>query len=199
MKKLILLLSIASLGLMSCSSYKVASFAVDKSADYSKYKSFAYAPVDINKLPKPFTMAHVIVIQQAITKQMTLRGFTLALEGTKADLVINLGVMLTVDKDATATTTGFGGVAPFYWGAPMGYAWGAYPWTATTQISYNYYINGTLLFDLIDAAKNTMLWHGSVTGVLDATNSADKREQNLDKAMNALFAQFPVPAPIVKK
>ncbi len=198
MKK-ILFLCIAAIGLMSCSSFKVASFVVDKSADYSKYKTFGYAKVDVNKIPKPFTMAHVIVIQQSITKQMVERGFSLAPEGENPDLTINLGVMLTVDKTATATTTGYGGgVAPYYWGARMGYAWGAYPWMATTQISYDTYVNGTLLFDLVDTKGNSMLWHGSVTKILDAASNTEKREQNLDKAMNALFDKFPVPAPAKK-
>ncbi len=197
MKK-ILLLCVVAIGLMSCSSYKVASFVVDKTADYSKYKTFGYAKVDPDKLPKPFTMSHVIVIQQSITKEMIKRGFTLVPDGTTPDLSINLGIMLTIDKDATATTTGYGGAMPYYWGS-RGYTWGAYPWMATTQINVNTYVNGTLLFDLVDQTKNTMLWHGSVTKVLDATNSTDKREQNLDKAMDALFAKFPVPAPAVKK
>ncbi len=192
MKKFVLFFAAAAF-LASCATYNVSAILPDKSVNMAQYKTYSYMDIDQSKLPQSVSIAHVALIKSALDKQMAARGYKLTTTGT-SDLLINLGIFLKYDKEADATTTfnmPGGWYGPYgYWG-PMNYGWGS----ANTHVDINTYTTGTLLVDMVDPRKNELVWHGSVSHVLEQATNQAKAEENLDKAMVALFKDYPVAAP----
>jgi Domain of unknown function (DUF4136) len=50
---------------------------------------------------------------------------------------------------------------------------------------------GTLVVDMYDRANKQLVWSGRVTKTLDTSANQEKKQKNLDKAMQKLFKKFP--------
>jgi hypothetical protein len=173
MKKLILFFLVA-LSLTSCSSINV-SYDVDKDANFSAYKTYAYTPEalalgigDINRDR----------LLKAIDAEMTARGFT---KSDSPDALVDLIVKAQERTQATATNTG-GYYGRYGWGGGMG----------TTTINYDQYVDGTLFVNFVDKSTEKMVWQGRATKTLDENASPQKRESNINNAVKMIFAKFPV-------
>ena len=65
--------------------------------------------------------------------------------------------------------------------------WGGGMGTATSStISV-----GTLVLDIYDPSSKKLVWTGRVTKTLDPGNNQEKKQKNLDKAMQKLLKNFP--------
>ncbi len=196
MKK-ILSLSLVALLLWACgTTYEASSFLVDKTADFTHYKTYGFVAIDQTKLPPQVTMAHVELIRQAVATELELRGLqTVTADTLQPDLAINLGMYIQNKYEANATTNAYpmgGGPYRYYWSG-MNY------WTADTQVDVETYKEGTLMVDVIDLAAKKILWHGSVTGVMEDVFKENTAQANLKKACDMMFANFPIPAPAPEK
>jgi hypothetical protein len=50
---------------------------------------------------------------------------------------------------------------------------------------------GTLVLDMYDPSTKKLVWTGRATKTLDPGNSQEKKQKNLDKAMQKLLKNFP--------
>ena len=50
---------------------------------------------------------------------------------------------------------------------------------------------GTLVLDMYDRAIKKLEWTGSVTKTIDPGNNQEKKQKNLDKAMQKLLKNYP--------
>ncbi len=161
----------------ACSSLKVT-YDYDKQIDFSQYKTYAYSE-DSQKLPVGDLNRSRII--NAVDTEMAAKGFT---KSDNPDVLIDMHVKAEQKTEATATTTGpgYGG----YYGR-FGYAGGF----STTQINYNDYIEGTLFINMVDAAKEHIVWQGRATKTIDEDASTEKREQNINYAVKQIFMKYP--------
>jgi hypothetical protein len=68
--------------------------------------------------------------------------------------------------------------------------WGGYPQEVETV---NYQV-GTLAIDLVDAAKQQLVWQGTAEGRI-SKKAMENPGPAIDSVVSEIFAKYPVPAP----
>jgi hypothetical protein len=124
-------------------------------------------------------------VESAIDREMGARGFV---RSANPDLKINFNI---AKRDKVTTTPGFGYDAGFG-GWRRGYGWGL---GVGTRGDVETVTEGTLTVDLVDRAKNELVWSGSAVRTLNA-KILDQPRQAIDQAVNLIFAKFPGPGPV---
>lgn len=164
---------------VGCSTVKVA-YDYDKQADFSKYKTYTISEetmkmAGVNQLNRDR-------IVNAVEAAMATKGFTKA---ENADVILDIRIKGEEVQTATATTSGG-------YGAGYGYGrWGYGGGFSTTTVNYDKYVEGTLFITLVDKATEKIAWQGTGTKTIDENASAEKREQNIDYAVQQIFMNYP--------
>ncbi|HTF16880.1 MAG TPA: DUF4136 domain-containing protein [Chryseolinea sp.] len=161
---------------VACSSV-TTSFDYDKSADFSKYKTYAFTEhtaklPEINQLDRDRVLA-------AVDTEMAKRGYTKA--ESSPDILVD--VFLKTEEEISATATNTGGYGR--WG--YGYGWGG----GTTQVDYNKYTKGTLFISLVDRATEKIAWQGRGSKTLNENVKPERKEENIKSAIAAIFMKYP--------
>lgn len=164
--------------LVSCSSVKT-SYDYDKTADFSKYKTFALTGHS-QEMPEVQSLDRDRVLA-AIETEMGKRGFTKST--TSPDVIVDAFIRTEEEISATATTPGAYG----RWGYGYGYGWGG----GTTYIDYNQYTKGTLFINVIDSGTEKIVWQGRGTKTLNEDVSPERKEINISNAVAAIFMKYP--------
>ncbi len=172
MKKLVVL--IISFAFLGCSTIKVT-YDYDKQADFSKYKTYSFSE-SVNDLGVGDLNRDRMI--KAVENEMAAKGFT---ESSDPDLVVDMHIKAKQMVDATATTTGYGGRWRYGYGGGF----------STTQVSYNEYTEGTLFINLVDMSTEKIVWQGIGTKTLDESANAQKREDNINYAIQQIFTNYP--------
>jgi hypothetical protein len=175
MKKYFILLAVVVVS--ACSSLKVT-YDYDKQADFAKYKTYAYSE-DSQKLPVGDLNRNRIM--SAVDAEMAAKGFS---KSDSPDVLIDMHVRAEQKTEAVANTTG-----PGYYGGPWRYGYGG--GFSTTTINYNDYLEGTLFINMVDAAKQQIVWQGRATKTLDENANAEKRDKNINSAVQQIFSKYP--------
>ena len=153
----------------------------DRSADFSKYKTFAYK-VCMN-IDNPLVDKRIVA---------GLEG-ALALEGlTKADgdADVNVTYHSSTTEDVVIDTTSWGyGYGPGWaWGhGGYGYGYGGGPVSSTTTVRK--YTRGTLVIDIWDARTKELVWRGTASD--SVSDDPQKNEKKVQKALQKLFKLYP--------
>ncbi len=156
--------------IVACSTVEVSS-DFDPAANFSQYKTFAFAPM------KEFNEITAGRIETAITQALEAKGLKKAAD--KPDLAIEVAAKISNQKQINST--GWGG---YGWG---GYGWGGGMSTTTVQdIAV-----GTLLVALVDANTNKLVWRGTATKTLSEGSSGEQKQEALNNAVKKMFAKFP--------
>ncbi len=162
----------------SCSSVKVA-YDYDKQADFTKYKTYAFTE-EVEKMPvEELNRGRIIA---AVEAQLAAKGFT---KSENPDVLIDIFITSKKRTEAVANTSG-GGMHGGYYGR-YGYGGGF----STTTVSYNDYLDGTLLINMVDKSTEKIAWQGRGTKTFDEDASASKREQNINYAVKQIFTNYP--------
>ena len=138
--------------------------------DFSKYHTYKWVTIEGATYPNQIVDAQ---IKQAVDSQLAAKGLTKT-DGDKADLLI--GYQASVSSEKQWNVYGTGG---FRWGGGM----------ATAQQST--IATGTLVLDMYDPASKQLVWTGRASKTLDASANQEKKQKNLDKAMQKLLKNFP--------
>jgi len=165
--------------LVSCSSIKT-SFDYDKHADFTRYKTYSYAR---GARTLPVAKENNVIVLKAIDRELTSRGFTKV--DSAADVVIDLLVRTQ------------GKLTPKDPGTPVwqyGYGYGFGPGFSSTDIDVNEFTEGTLFIIMANPKDDHMLWQGRGTKGLKANATAERMEENINKAVTAIFENFPIKA-----
>ena len=154
------------------------SFDFDKSADFSKFKT--YALKDGTKVGQPLIDNRIVA---AIETELAAKG--LKKSDASSDIVVVYHVAFDKQQDITAYSSGFGGYGGY--GYRYGGGWG----TTTTDVRVNEILVGTLVVDIADSTKKEVVWRGMGVKEIDTQAKADKRDKNISGAVKKIFNNFP--------
>lgn len=158
-----------------CSSISVTS-DYDPGADFISYNTFSiYDGVikDSQLESAPLVKKRVL---EAITNEMQKKGLTLT-DSANAALTIFAQAGTAEKMNVTDYGYGYGG-----W-------WGSYPYGRDIDVSY--YTEASVIIDLVDNAKDEMIWRGIGTGVVQQSGTPEERQQRIDEAIAKILDQYP--------
>jgi uncharacterized protein DUF4136 len=139
--------------------------------NFANYHTYKWVRVEGASYPNQIVDAQ---IKNSIESQLSAKGLTKT-DTDKADLYVTYQV--SVDQQRQWNAYGMGG--GLRWGGGM----------ATAQSST---INiGTLVLDMYDPSTKQLVWTGRATKTINPSNSQEKKQKNLDKAMQKLLKNFP--------
>ncbi|MFV0237939.1 MAG: DUF4136 domain-containing protein [Flavobacteriales bacterium] len=154
----------------SCSPLQVSS-DYDKTANFTQYKTFSFHDKGIEKLQLNSLDKRRVI--NAITVELTAKGMQPAKE--TPDLIVNI---LASNKEKIDVN---------YYNDPY-WGWYHYPWGAN-QAFENRYTEGTLIIDLIDHHKNTLVWQGTGTGF--RVDQIQNKAETIRQAINVIMSHYP--------
>ncbi|MGB2668607.1 MAG: DUF4136 domain-containing protein [Candidatus Acidiferrum sp.] len=139
--------------------------------DFSKYHTYKWVTVEGATYPNQIVDAQ---IKQSVDNQLAAKGLTKT-DADTANLYIGYQVSLNEEKQWNAYGMGGG----LRWGGGM----------ATAQQST--IAIGTLVLDMYDPTTKQLVWTGRASKTLDSSANQQKKQKNLDKAMQKLLKNFP--------
>lgn len=161
--------------LQSCSTISATS-DYDKNADFSAIKSFSiheegFKNLKVNDIDKSR-------IREALVQHLTAKGLTQT--SSQGDVIVNVSAYNKDNVDVNYNSYGWG----MGWGyGGFGMSWG------TSSPSVNQYKVGSLVVDIVDSKKNTLIWQGIANGI--RVEKLDKKQELIDEAMQKVMAKFP--------
>ena len=183
------LFALAILLFSSCAPVLNVTTDYNHSAVFSKYKTFAmYHLADQSSNVSELNKARII---NAVKAQMVKEGFTEV--ASNPDLLVNVTSVLKNDKSLQSTTTGTGGYG--YGGYYRPYGYGGMGMSSTTTQVVNT-ITGSVIIDIVDAAKNDIVWTG--TGNQEIDKPLESPDQFISTTIGKIMATFP-PGKVVPK
>jgi hypothetical protein len=165
---------VAALGFALASataSAQSVTYDYDRSADFSKIKTYAWAPGTYTG--DEFTNRRIAA---AIDSQLAVKGLKKAESTGGADMLVAYQAVLDQDVQINATSSDFGG-----WrvGNRSGSA------RAETIV------NGTLILAMVDGKTDAPLWRGIARKEVDMKASPEKRDRSVNKAVEKLLEHYP--------
>lgn len=158
--------------LSAASSFADVTVDHDKSADFSKYESFAIE--EATPAVNPLMREPMIKVIEA---GLMARGLEKAADGADLEVVIHAS---TDDEiSITADSWGYGGYR----------GWGGWRGWGPTTVNVGYVAVGTLIIDMIDAGSNSLIWRGIATDTVPRKPA--KIEKKIQKAVAKLLRDFP--------
>ena len=183
MKNYIRITSLLVMLVFSQYAFSQISADYDKSVDFSKYKTYTFAPWQkgsdqvVNQIDQG-------TIMTAFKSELGSRGLSMVDSSAGPDLIITFYVVIKNETSTTAYTQYNGGLGLGY-GAAWGYGMGS----ATTTYSEDDYQEGTFVVDFYDAKTKKLLWQGTIQGVV---KKASKRGKTIPKKVSQLMNKYPV-------
>ena len=92
---------------------------------------------------------------------------------------------MSVDKkkELTGYTSGYGGYG--------GYGWRYGGGMTTTNMQVNEILVGTLIIDMASASAKALVWRGVGVKEIDTGAKPDKRDKNINKAVEKILKEYP--------
>lgn len=177
-------LAAALLWLGACQTVPTIRTQSAPNADLGRYRTYEF-------FATPSTDAHgyktitTRTIEDAVDRELGARGLARA---GGADLKVNFNI--TKREKITSTPTAGPAYAVGVGGWRSGYGWGL---GMGTQNEIQTVTEGTLTIDLVDAAKNELVWSGSASRALNA-EVLDQPAKAIDQAVRLIFARYPAAA-----
>ena len=175
---------VAAAALTGCASGPDVRGDYDRSADFSKYKTYNFL-AEKGADGTEFKSIAQQMIQDAAAREMEARGYVKAQD---PDLLLNFKGKLEEKTDIQSTPAPYYGPSFGYrgwYGAPYGaYGYGA------TEVSTRRYNVGTLVMDVIDREKRQAVFQGGLEDVVTSKMMQDK-QGTLTNAVAAIFSQYP--------
>lgn len=193
-------------GMIGCGSYRTVYSTMDKSVDFSQYRTFAWAPDtvrDESKIPDNLAFDNDIVRNNAknyITNNLTKRGLLVNVDSP--DFVLQL-VLLNERKEKIVThynrTHPYMGYYfhspfyfPYYYPYYRYYTWygWSYPpaWEEATTYTKTY-VRGTVIVKMIDRSEQKLVWMGTAEGDIYDPSYI---HYNVHPAIDRIMKLFPV-------
>ena len=168
--------------LLACSSgNKIIHSKVDKSANWTSYKTFRFLDTDASgdTLSADFH-SRIGMLKDAISEELNKSGLTAT--DKNPDLLVNIGIVVKKETQTRTSDIRFDG--PRYMGQ-RNYSWKA------EEIPVGVYRTGTAEIHLIDPKTNTLVWDGAIQGILPEKPA--KIQQAINEGVAELFIKVPLP------
>jgi len=184
MKNLFIAL-LAGILLSSCSGLTVVS-DLDKTVDFTQYKTFEYygwtenSDQILNRFDKER-------IEEAFGNEFLSRNLKIVEKG-QGEIIVSLYIVTQQKTQTTAHTSGMGGGYGGYYGYGPGYGWGG-GHSTTTYSDYDY-TEGTLIVSVFDAKKEQLIWESVGKGTIN--DNPQKREASIGKTVAYIMKEYPV-------
>jgi hypothetical protein len=192
MKTFIQLALMFLIGIAGQHSFAQVTTDVDKTVDFSTYKTYAWLKEDIRVGNNPIYNSQLINrnIRENVEMELAGRDMRLVADTAKPDLLVSFHTY--TEKKHTGYLGGpayFTGGFHRGWGYyPYGYGNWPYAWNSGFR-SYTY-TEGTLIIDLVDARTKQLVWRGSAEGVVDNPNGL---EREIARGVHKIMKQYPAP------
>lgn len=142
-----------ALALTACAPWVKTEF--DPRADFSALKTFAWAAPQRQSVENPILDSELLdsKVQAAVTTALRARGFVPG-PPENADFIVTYHAARDLETRPASWSMGVGFGTP-WWGY-------SYPWQNTIIVSRapEYYEEGVLIIDILDAANGGLLWRG---------------------------------------
>lgn len=175
----------ALLILAGCATGPRISTEADPRADFSQYRTFAFfspLAVESEGYETPTSRA----MRAAVVRELTARGYRqLEGEGAKPDLWVNINAYM--ERRTQVTSTPFVDYGYYYSYRARRYY--SVPYWNERVDTYRY-TEGTVNVDLVDTARNALVWEGIAVGRA-ANLEAKDRDLRIGAVMADIFAQYP--------
>lgn len=151
----------------------------DRNADFSTYRSFAWAETPPTSLEANFPLAHSF-IKNSIELELTGAGLIEDLDDPDLYVTYHTASKESLQLMVTAYGYSYGpgwGWDP-YWGTAM--------LTGSAQV--NTYKKGTLIIDIWDARTKLALWRGTASDVI--SEDPEKALRQIDKAITKIVKKY---------
>jgi hypothetical protein len=175
MKKLCFAVLALFVLVVTVSAAQDVTYNFDQGADFSKFKTYKWVSIKNAQQVDELTARQITA---AIDAALAKKGLTKT-DADNADLYIAYQTAIGSQTQWNAYSSGWG-YGP-YWGGRTGMA------TATSETI----LVGQLDLDMYDSANKRLVWRGKVSKTLDPTAKPDKRQKNLDKAIDKLLKNYP--------
>lgn len=172
MKVFVLFVAIFALSIVAVA--QDVTYNYDQSADFSKYKTYAWGKDPGELKVDQLTDKN---IRTAVDKELAGKGLTLAPSADQASLLIGYNIAIDQERQIDA------------WGAP-GWRWGGMASATTSTIHI-----GTLVLDIYDPAMKQLVWRGTATKEIQPSKDPQKNQEKLQKGVAKLLKNFPPPPP----
>lgn len=157
----------------------------DKSADFSKYKTYKW--VELKGADKLDDLTDR-QIRDALDAELTRKGLVKT-DTETADLYIGYQTTLGQEKQFTSYSSDWG------YGPGWGRGWYGGMGSTTTYGQTSTIYTGQLALDMYDSGSRSLVWRGVASKTLDPKAKPEKRQKNLAKATAKLLKNYP---PLVK-
>ncbi len=154
----------------------------DQTVDFSRFKTFAFT--GITDLNQGGVLDNSLVrnrLETMIDRELRQKGLTQTRLDQNPDLLVHYWVGVK-DKQQVQSTGSTAGV----YGWRGGYGWGAGYGGGVTTYEYR---EGTLITDLVEPTKKTLVWRASIVAELE-----DNIKENVelsDRAIKKAFESYP--------
>ena len=181
------------LALAGCASVPEVRVDLDRSADFTQYKTFAFAsPLGTDRGGYQTIVSQNL--KAAAQRELEARG--MRLDSAAPQLLVNFNATLSEQLRVSPGPTVGVGVGRGYYGYRYG-MYGAWP-MYTDMTTVTQYTEGTLNIDVVDAARRQLVWEGVVTKSITQQDRDDMKAA-IDAAVAAAFAKYPIPVPAAAK
>jgi len=177
-----LLAACALLLLAGCATGPRISTDADPEADFSRYRTWAfYQPIAMEQ--SGYSTFLTQRIRDDVRREMEARGY--AYDEKSPDLRVNFQGIVQEKTDVYSVPRSdvqyfYSYRARSYYAVPF--------WYDETQV--NRYTEGTLTVDLVDAAKNRLVWTGAAIGRV-TRKAPQERAAEVDHAIGEIFLRYP--------
>lgn len=152
----------------------------DKSADFSKFKTYKWVPIkDASLVDKQIT--------DALDGELASKGLS-KVDGDEANLFIGYQPAVGEEKQFNSYSTGWG-ARPGWGGRWDGYGGGMTSTTTTGSTTTIY--KGQLALDMYDSANHNLVWGGVASKTIDPKAKPEKQQKNLAKVAKKLLKNYP--------
>ncbi len=177
--KITSLFTILTLAVASCSAPMKIYTTVDKTVDFSTYKTFNF--YDIKEEHLPIKEVNRRRLAMAIELELGYKGMKRSVNDP--DLLVNLYSAMNRREVTTSNTGGVG-----YYGAASPYGMGVGISISPPSSYASTYTQGTVTFDLVDRKENKLVLEGIAT--IDATDN-DDADRIINYTVKDVFKDIP--------
>jgi hypothetical protein len=175
-------LAVVALLLASCASGPKLFVNEDPAADFTTYRTFAFAEPLGTDRPEYSSMLSTY-LRNAARRELESRGYRYS--ATSPDLLVNFYVKTTEKVTSTSVPTGPAYGAGYYGYRGMNYGvWSGY------ETEVRQYTEGTLNVDLVDPKLRRLVWEGVAVGRV-RDSARENLQQAVDDVMALVFARYP--------
>ncbi len=184
-KRGLFLYLVAVFFLAGCSAFSVMS-DYDRKYDFGTFQTYRWPVEDEGIRKGDVLVANPLVykrVQSAVDQQLQAKGFRLT-DSKHVDFIVYAHAGIK-ERKSYHHYFGMGGVfGPYGWYGPW---WG--PYGRYTYV--NYYDEGTLVVDIIDAQTKDLAWRGAATRIIRGYRTAEDMQHDINEAAAKILEAFP--------